>query len=418
MSVEIEFDMEKEVLKSFENLTQSSIFTSNQEKELEKLRTIGFPTRNSENWKYTKLSKLYKKKFTDPKSADLKVFPISKLPNISASTIVLENGIINKHLTCVDQTDGLEISFFSSNSAEIESKINHTTSKYEDAFTCLNSYLLNEGVYIKVRKNTQITQPIHIVNIVTNSGVAVNSRLNLELEKFSELTVLQSFIGPNSSSSFVNHVTEAHLSENASLHIDKHQEYKDIFNIVSEYVHQKSNSNFIINTFSYSGELIRNGLNIDVCGENCHTELNGVFTVNNNDYIDNHTLVNHIQPNCQSHENYKGIIKDKGVGVFNGKVIVHKDAQKIQAYQNNNNILLSDFSKIFAKPELEIYADDVKCSHGSTTGQLDEEALFYLKSRGVSSSTAKKLLLEGFIGEIADKISHQNFKEYIIDKLI
>ncbi len=418
MSVMSDQIMSKEVLKSFGNLTPSTIFPTQNERVLVALDKIGFPDRNTEDWRYTKLSKLYKKTFIDPKSADLKIHSKLKLPNISASTIVIENGIINKHLTCVENIDGLEISFFSSNSAELESKINHTASKYEDPFTHLNSYLLNEGVYIKVKENIKITEPIHIVNVVTSSQTAVNSRLNIELEKFAELTILQSFIGDDASSSFVNHVSEAYLSENAILHIDKHQEYEDVLNFVSEYIHQDSHSSFTINTFSYSGELIRNGLNVDVNGENCHTELNGVFTVNNNDYIDNHTLVNHLEPNCQSYENYKGIIKDKGIGVFNGKVIVHKDAQKIQAYQNNNNILLSDYSKVFAKPELEIFADDVKCSHGSTTGQLDEEALFYLQSRGVSSSTSQKLLLEGFIGEIADKISHQKFKEYILDKLI
>jgi Fe-S cluster assembly protein SufD len=418
MSVVKEPIIGKDILKSFENLSQSEIFPAQVESALRNLNKIGFPDRNLENWKNTKLSKLYKKTFTDPKTAELKVFPNTKLPNISASTIVIENGILNKHLTCFDQIDGLEISFFSSNSSVIESQINHTASKYEDAFTYLNSYLLNEGIYIKVKENVKITQPIHIVNVVTSPGTVVNSRLNIKLEKFAELKVLQSFIGEDSSSCFVNHVSEAYLSENSILHIDKHQDYNDVINIISEYIHQDSNSSFTINTFSYAGELIRNGLNVNVNGENCHTELNGVFTVNNNDYIDNHTLINHLEPNCQSHENYKGIIKDNGVGVFNGKVIVHKDAQKIYAYQNNNNILLSDYAEIFAKPELEIFADDVKCSHGSTTGQLDDEALFYLQSRGLSLATSQKLLLEGFISEIAEKISHQNFKEYILDKLI
>lgn len=418
MSFLTEKMIDKEVLKYFHNLTPTSIFPSLAEKALGRINKIGFPDRKSENWKYTKLSKIYKRNFTDPKSSDLKFFPKTKLPNISASTIVIENGRLNKHLTCIDDVDGLEISFFSSNNSAISDQINHTVFKFEDAFTDLNTYLLNEGVYIKVKENIKISQPIHVVNIVTSPGIMVNSRLNLELGKSAELTVLQSFIGDDSSSSFVNHVSEAYLAENSILNIDKHQDYDGVINFVSEYIHQDSNSSFTINTFSYSGQLIRNGLNVNVSGENCHTELNGVFTVSGDDYIDNHTLVNHLEPNCQSHENYKGIIKDKGVGVFNGKVIVHKDAQKIYAFQNNNNVLLSDYAKIYAKPELEIFADDVKCSHGSTTGQLDDEALFYLQSRGVSLDTSQKLLLEGFISEIADKISHPKFKDYILDKLI
>lgn len=418
MSFLTEQIMEKEVLKSFKNLTPSSISFCKSENKLASLIKIGFPNRNSENWKYTKLSKLFKLNFNNPPSPSLKDYPKLKLPNTSTSTIVVENGKINNHLTCLDDVDGLEVSLFSESGIELASKIDHTVSKYEDAFTFLNGYLLNEGINIKVKKHIKISQPIHIVNVVTKSSVAVNSRLNIELEECAELTVLQSFISENSSSSFVNHVTEAHVSENANLHIDKLQDYQNNYNIISEYINQKSNSSFTINTFSYSGLLIRNGLNIDVNGQNCHTELNGVFTVSDNDYIDNHTLVNHLEPNCQSHENYKGIIEDEGIGVFNGKVIVHKDAQKIQAYQNNNNILLSDYSKVFAKPELEIFADDVKCSHGSTTGQLDEEALFYLQSRGVGLGIAQKLLLEGFIAEIADKISCEKFKEYVLGKLI
>lgn len=418
MSFLTEKMIDKEVLKYFNNLTPTSIFPALAERALGKINTIGFPNKKSENWKYTKLSKLYKKIFTDPTPANLESYPKSQLPSISASTIVIENGTLNKQLTCVDDIDGLEISYFSSHNPSIEEKINHTASKFEDVFTHLNTYLLNEGVYVKVNENIKITQPIHVVNIVTSPGIMVNSRLNLELGKSAELTVLQSFIGDDSSSSFVNHVSEAHLAENSILNIDKHQDYGDVINFVSEYIHQDSNSSFNINTFSYSGQLIRNGLNVNVNGENCHTELNGVFTVSGDDYIDNHTLVNHLEPNCQSHENYKGIIKDNGVGVFNGKVIVHKDAQKIYAFQNNNNVLLSDYAKIYAKPELEIFADDVKCSHGSTTGQLDDEALFYLQSRGVSLDTSQKLLLEGFISEIADKISHPKFKEYILDKLI
>ena len=155
-----------------------------------------------------------------------------------------------------------------------------------------------------------------------------------------------------------------------------------------------------------------------VSGENCHTELNGIFTPSSNEFIDNHTLIDHAAPNCKSFENYKGLIKSNGIGVFNGKVIVEKDAQRIEAFQQNNNILIHDDSTVYSKPELEIYADDVKCSHGSTTGQFDDEALFYLRSRGLSQDAAMEYLTLGFVHEILDCFKNSNHREFILKKFL
>ena len=163
--------------------------------------------------------------------------------------------------------------------------------------------------------------------------------------------------------------------------------------------------------------MVRNNLNIDVKGENCTTNLNGVYQLKGNQHVDNHTVVDHLVPNCESNELYKGIIDEKSTAVFNGKVFVRRNAQKINAFQSNGNVLLSDDATVNSKPELEIYADDVKCSHGSTTGQLDEEAVFYLRARGLSEKSARKLIVSAFINDVIEKINNEEVVHYVQQKI-
>jgi Fe-S cluster assembly protein SufD len=189
------------------------------------------------------------------------------------------------------------------------------------------------------------------------------------------------------------------------------------FHVSTEQVAQEKNSNFSINTITLNGTLVRNNLNIEVDGPNCETHLNGVYLLKENQHVDNHTVVDHKAPQCESHELYKGVIDDKATAVFNGKVFVRKDSQKINAFQSNANVLLSDDASVNSKPELEIYADDVKCSHGSTTGQLNEEAVFYLRARGISEKSARHLMVSAFIEDVISKIENEevtNFTHSII----
>jgi Fe-S cluster assembly protein SufD len=179
------------------------------------------------------------------------------------------------------------------------------------------------------------------------------------------------------------------------------------FHISTEQVAQEKNSTFSINTITLNGSFLRNNLNIEVNGTNCSTHLNGAYLLNGNQHVDNHTIVDHKMPNCESNELYKGVIDGNSTAVFNGKVFVRKDAQKINAFQSNGNVLLSDNATIDSKPELEIYADDVKCSHGSTTGQLDETAIFYLRARGISEKSARNLLVSAFIEDVLSKIKSE-----------
>ena len=183
--------------------------------------------------------------------------------------------------------------------------------------------------------------------------------------------------------------------------------------ISTEQIDQGKNSTFTINTVTLNGLLVRNNLNIAVNGQNCTSNLNGAYLLKGKQHVDNHTVVDHRVANCNSNELYKGVIDDKATAVFNGKVFVRKDAQKINAFQSNGNVLLTDTATVNSKPELEIYADDVKCSHGSTTGQLDEEAVFYLRARGLSEKSARKLIVSAFIGEVLEKIEDDNVTDFV-----
>ncbi|MFB0925053.1 MAG: Fe-S cluster assembly protein SufD, partial [Vicingaceae bacterium] len=189
------------------------------------------------------------------------------------------------------------------------------------------------------------------------------------------------------------------------------------YQISSEQLYQRKDSNFTINTMTLQGTLVRNNLNIEVHGEGCETNLNGIYLGEAKNHIDNHTIVDHLKPNCNSNEVYKGILDDNSVGVFNGKVFVRRDAQKTNAFQQNNNILLTDDAVINSKPELEIYADDVKCSHGSTIGQLDDEAIFYLRARGVSKRSAINMMITAFVKDALERVSIPELKNYIETKI-
>jgi Fe-S cluster assembly protein SufD len=204
------------------------------------------------------------------------------------------------------------------------------------------------------------------------------------------------------------------VGANAQLTIDKIQhEEQGNFAVLTEQVDQKKDSTFTINTITLDGTLVRNNLNIEVNGSNCESNLNGAYLLKDNQHVDNHTIVDHKVAHCLSNELYKGVIYDKATAVFNGKVFVRKDAQKINAFQSNGNVLMSDDASVNSKPELEIYADDVKCSHGSTTGQLDDEAIFYLRARGLSEKAAKNLMVSAFIGDVLDKIENPSVLQMV-----
>lgn len=395
------------------------IFKSKSKEAFEIFSSLVFPNRKQEKWKYAKLKKIKKIPFHNQHSFVLSDFDHLSLPIRSGITIVIENGKFNAKLSNISQIEGVQLIPFSDlNNLQIES-LNGYKKSYNNYFSYLNHTCLEQGFFINVLDNIKVEDVVNIINISTVENILANTRLNISVGKNSSLEIKQYFIGEkNAKNSFINHLSEFYIAENGNLQIDKFQNFEENFNICSEFIKQQYSSFFAINTYSNSGQFIRNDIGVEVEGEHCHTELNGVFSPSVNEYMDQHTTIDHLVANCNSFENYKGVIRSNGIGVFNGKVIVHQDAQKIEAFQQNNNVLIDDNATIFSKPELEIYADDVKCSHGSTTGQFDEEALFYLRSRGLGRIKATEMLTIGFINEVIEKASGENYKSFILKNLL
>jgi Fe-S cluster assembly protein SufD len=360
------------------------------------LKETDFPTRKNEHWKYTSLNGLLKLPF------DGEVNGASSAPQISsnAKRIIIKNGQIPADVSI----NGVKTNWKSM------PKISE-----EDPFDALN--LLHCTSAVEIVFDQENTSDIELVFENTENNF-VFPRTYIKCCKQSKGNVIINFQGSGANASFINASTFIEVEENAHLVVHKIQKNGlNTFDLQREYVNQAANSSFTMNTFCLSGRLTRNDLNIKVNGNNCETFMNGSYTLKGKSHCDNHTTVDHKVAHCYSKELYKGVVDDRATNVFNGKVFVRKDAQKINAFQSNANILLSETGTINSKPELEIYADDVKCSHGSTTGQLDEEAVFYLRSRGLSEKSAKELLVKAFLGEVLEEIDHEDVRTYLEEQI-
>ncbi len=397
------------------DLNHNSLLKENSKLDLEALNLGSFPKRKEERWKYTPLRSLKKINFHNQFNFKIEHLNSLGIPKIEGLVIVLENGKFNSSLSNIIDLMDIELLFL--NDGNIVN--NSQEPSHKDYFTNLNFSFLTEKVVLKIKPNVNINEPINFVNIISDDNCISNTQFNIDIYENSKLHIRQYFLGSsNSKDGFINHRNQVSLKSQSSLTIDKFQDLNQNFNFCNEFIDQEQESKFIMNTFSASGIILRNDVFNNVNGKNCHSELNGVFAPIEKQHFDNHTTINHFVADCKSFENYKGVIKESGVGVFNGKVIVHQDAQKIEAFQKNNNILLDDESKIYSKPELEIYADDVRCSHGSTTGRFDEEALFYLRSRGISVKKSLELMTLGFINEVIEKSNDSAYKEFVLKRLL
>ncbi len=360
------------------------------------LKESDFPTRKNEHWKYTSLNSLLKLPFDGELNGEVSAPQISS----NAKRIIIKNGQIQADVSI----NGVKTHW------ESIPKISE-----EDPFDALN--LLHCTSAIEIVFDQENTSDIELVFENTENNF-VFPRTYIRCCKQSKGNVIMNFQGSEVNASFINASTYIEVEENAHLSVHKIQKNGlNTFDIQREYVNQAANSSFTMNTFCLSGRLTRNDLNIRVNGNNCETFMNGAYTLKGKSHCDNHTTVDHKVAHCYSKELYKGVVDDRATNVFNGKVFVRKDAQKINAFQSNANILLSETGTINSKPELEIYADDVKCSHGSTTGQLDEEAVFYLRSRGLSEKSAKELLVKAFLGEVLEEVGNEDVRSYLEDQI-
>lgn len=390
-----------------EGLKPTSILLD--EKELnsaqDTLASNQLPTTRMEAWKYTRVARLGKTNYTTSEEnvTSLDAYRISE----DATTFVFVNGHFSEEFSSEEIPSGVSISPLS---ACMEGEIQSTNLVLEgEIFNALNTAFLTDGILIDIEAKSVIEKPIQVIHILKGEATLSNFKTIINAGDFSKANVIQGFFAEDADKGFANITSEIFVGANAFLTVDKIQyEAENTSHISTEQVSQEKDSTFTINTITLNGGLVRNNLNIDVNGQNCETNLNGAYLLKGKQHVDNHSVVDHKVPNCNSNELYKGVIDEKGTAVFNGKVFVRPDAQKINAFQSNGNVLLTDDATVNSKPELEIYADDVKCSHGSTTGQLDEEAVFYLRARGLSEKSARQLMVSAFIGDVLDKIENED----------
>ena len=396
-------------------------------KSIKRFEKIGFPDKKDEYWKYTPIKKILNEQLTIfKKKRHLIEFDKVKdffLGGIESYKIVFVDGMYDP-LWSETTHEGSDICILSS-VLESEKYSEHILKYYnklidrDESFSLLNSSFSKEGAFIHIPKNIDLDKPIEIIHI--NSGgetsLMLQPRNLIVLEKSSKAQIIEShysLISKNSKIStdtLTNTLTEIHVEENANLDYYKIQNDLDTSSIIDNtYINQKKNSVASCHTFSFGGNIVRNNLNFFQNGKNINSILKGVTILGSNQHTDHHTLVHHLSPNCDSYQEYKGIYNDKSTGVFNGKVVVDRIAQKINAFQQNNNLLMGDNSSVNAKPQLEIFADDVKCSHGCTIGQLDKSALFYLKTRGITENDAKGLLTYAFANNVLENVKMQVLK--------
>lgn len=384
----------------------------------------GFPTKKDEEWKYTSLKSVLKHDYSVfPKTESTTEFKDVKkyfLHEIESYKLIFIDGVYSSFLSETTH-EGFDICLLSAAFKKpkykmvIDNYFNEITNKKEST-TNLNTAFSLEGAYINVPKNTVLPKPIQIINFYTGNEkeILLQPRNLVIVGENSHVQIIERHQSLSSNVVLTNAVTEIFANKRAIVNYYKIQNDDANASLIdSTYVQQKGNSIVSVNTFSFGGKLTRNNLEFYQKGEHIESHLNGISILNNKQHVDNHTLVKHQTPNCESFEIYKGIYDDSSTGVFNGKVIVDQEAQKTNAFQQNNTILIGDKASINAKPQLEIFADDVKCSHGCTIGQLDESALFYMQSRGIPAKEAKALLLYAFTNEVVEKIKIPELKSRI-----
>ena len=420
-------DLKEKLLSSFiafENQTNIDSYVHDIRSEaIKQFESIGFPNKKLENWKYTSLKNLLNTDYTVlPEINNVLEFKNIKkylIDDIDSYKIIFVDGKYCSHLSETTH-EGMDICILSA--ALTQSKYELIIENYfnkialKDGITSLNTAFSNEGVFIHIPKNKFVEKPIQIIHFSTGneSSLMFQPRNLVVVDENSQVQIIERHQSLSKNKVFTNSVTEIYADKKSIIDYYKIQNDNLQASLIDNtYVNQERNSAFSMHTFSFGNELVRNNLNISQNDEFIETTIKGVTIIGDNQHVDHNTLIKHNKPNCNSHQDYKGIYDNKSTGVFNGRIVVNKQAQKTNAFQSNNNVLLSDKATVNAKPQLEIYADDVKCSHGCTVGQLDKNALFYLKSRGIPEKEATALLMYGFANNILESVKIPEIKTRI-----
>lgn len=389
----------------------------------------GFPTPRDENWKYTRTTAIEKYGFSYAVASEFAVDMgrIDKLLQADAAMqrLVFINGRYFPALSCLDTLPaGIDVGSLNEVLHQRPDAIKGLLGTIADLdrhpFAALNTAFADDGAYLALARNMEVEQPIHVVFITTTAheGRVSHPRLLVKADDNSHAVLVERHISLDDTVYFSNVITEISLGNNAAIDYYRVQEESSkAFHIGGVHVQQDRDSRFVAYSATLGSALVRNDVDVQLVASGAQCELNGLYVASGRQHVDIHTRVDHFKPHGTSNEFYKGILDGRARSVFNGKVIVHSGAQKTDARQSNNNLLLSSDAEADTKPELEIYADDVKCSHGATVGQLDADAVFYLRSRGIDATTARNLLTSAFAQEIIDQIKVPALRTYL-DKAV
>ena len=380
------------------------------------LLQLDIPTTRNEEWKYTRTTRIAAESWSIQKDNNTNGIENTIIDNLDAIRLVFINGFFSAENSAISNVEGLTILSNQNISSENLKKFNVPTPA--NFFEALQQVSSTSALFISVEKNTTIKKPLHIVHLTNATQALALPSVFVNVESSASINITESFHGFESAKTLTIRGLHINVEANANIEFNKIQAEKDEqFHISVDNVNIANDGRSNFNTLTLDGGWIRNDLRISLDGQNIEANLNGFYLPRGSQLIDNHTKVDHRFPHCNSNELYKGILFDQSQGVFNGKVYVRKDAQKTNAYQNNANVLVGEDAQMNTKPELEIYADDVKCSHGTTTGQIDESAMFYLRARGLSEDSARKLLTTAFINDVLNKVENETVRTHIIEVL-
>ena len=385
----------------------------------------GFPTPRHEHWKYTNVSPIERRSFDlaapSSRAADAGGLG-ARLPNGGAGPrLVVVDGRVDRGLSDLDALPpGVRIEDFTRvvehDAGFLESRLGRIMSPEKTAFTALNAAFMDAGAVVRVDPETVADAPVHLVFVSGSHELerAYSPRIVIAAGAGSRIAVVEHFIGLDDTVYLDNVVTEIEIAQGASVeHYKVQRASAGAYHVAALEAQLAAGASFHSLAVSLGARLARHDIDVTLDHEHARCSLDGLFVANGRQHVDFHTNVEHAAPRCESNEYYKGIAGGRGRGVFNGRVHVHPDAQKTEAHQTNRNLLLSRSAEIDTKPQLEIHADDVKCSHGATIGQLDEQMLFYMRSRGIPESAARGMLTYGFARDVVDRIARSELREAI-----
>jgi len=391
---------------------------------------LGFPTVRQEDWRFTNVTPIAKLPFkpsprVPPHGLPMEAVGRQIFGSLAARRLVFVNGHYAPELSSPGESkDGITVSNLAAalvgGAGLIQEHFGRQVCEEDNPFASLNTALFRDGGFVHLRAGMALEAPIHLLFISTCSeaGATAHPRNLYVIGKGARATILESYVSTADGASFTNAVTELSLEEGAMVEHCKFQdESLSAFHMASIHARLRRKSNLISHSIATGARLSRNNIRMALAGEGVECVLNGLYLTHGEQLADHHMVVEHAQPHCNSHEYYNGILAGRSRGVFHGRILVRQAAQKTDAKQTNKNLLLSDEATVDTKPQLEIYADDVKCTHGATVGQLNDESIFYLRSRGIGAERARRMLIHAFAGEIIERIRHAPAREEL-DRLV